>query len=120
AGGAARGGAGHRAGGAGRHRGRAGCTHPLAARVRRTVRWRSPQGRLLLSGALLAGLVLTAIARQQGWGGSGVWIAVACLAGAGWLWKQGSLGRPGTPEEIPLEVRARTGLSPRCGLALIE
>ncbi|HLT28604.1 MAG TPA: hypothetical protein VK013_01075 [Myxococcaceae bacterium] len=84
------------------------------------MRWRSPQGRLLLSGALLAGLVLTAIARQQGWGGSGVWIAVACLAGAGWLWKQGSLGRPGTPEEIPLEVRARTGLSPRCGLALIE
>lgn len=84
------------------------------------MRWRSPRGRLLLSAGLLAALVLTAMARHQGLGGMGLWIGVGCLAAAGWLWRQGSPGRGGAPEEIPLEVRARTGLSPRCGLALIE
>lgn len=88
--------------------------------MRRTVRWGTPRGRLLLSGGLLAGLLLTALARQQGWGGMGAWIGVGALAVACWLWRQGGQSGAGVPEEIPLEVRARTGLSPRCGLALVE
>lgn len=88
--------------------------------MRRPVRWRSPQGRLILCFGLLASLVLAAIARQQGWGGTGLWVGIGCLAAAAWMWRQGALGRPRVPGEIPLEVRARTGLSPRCGLALIE
>lgn len=81
----------------------------------------SPRHRLLLAGGLLLGLA--ALAPLGGLSAAGVarWLLGAlALAGLGWwLWRRNAAGpRFSLPER--LRVVSRTGLSQRCGIALVE
>lgn len=81
----------------------------------------SPRARLLAAGALilglaalgpLGGLSMTAAARWL--------LGAVALGGLGWwLHRRGSAG-PGIPTMERMKVVSRAGLSPRCGLALVE
>jgi|GEM_PF-900601 hypothetical protein len=81
----------------------------------------SPRARLLAAGALvlglaalgpLGGLSLTSAARWL--------LGVVALGGLGWwLRRRGATG-PGMPTLERMNVVSRAGLSPRCGLALVE
>jgi flagellar protein FliO/FliZ len=81
----------------------------------------SPRRRLLLASGLI--LVLGALAPLGGLSASGVarWLlgAVALVGLGGWLWRRrATTPRFSLPER--LRVISRTGLSQRCGLALVE
>lgn len=83
----------------------------------------APLRRVLLSLCLLGGVVLLAAMRSDSTmelGSAQLWLALAAVGGAVVLWKGRRGGRPDDWVEPALEVRARTGLTSRCGLALIE
>ncbi len=81
----------------------------------------SPRNKLLLAAGLLLGLV--AFARLEGMSATslarGLLGAVALAGFGGWLMRRGhSRSRFALSERM--KVVSRTGLSPRCGLALVE
>lgn len=83
----------------------------------------SPRGRLLFAAALLVGLAtLAPLGGLSLVGTSRLLVGALALAGLGWaLIRKGSAREdkgPSRPE--PLSVVTRTGLSQRCGLALVE
>jgi hypothetical protein len=81
----------------------------------------SPRSRLLAAGALvlvlaalgpLGGLSMTSAAR---------WVLGAvALGGLGWWLRRRGAPGPGVPSIERMRVVSRVGLSPRCGLALVE
>jgi flagellar protein FliO/FliZ len=81
----------------------------------------SPRARLLVAGALvlglaalgpLGGLSMTSAARWM--------LGAVALGGLGWwLRRRGAMG-PRVPVLERMNVVSRAGLSPRCGLALVE
>ncbi len=81
----------------------------------------SPRVRLLLAASLVLGLAalgpLGGVSMASAARGL---LGVGALAGLGWwLHRRGSVGR-GLPQAERLHVVSRTGLSQRCGLALVE
>ncbi|NRD56627.1 flagellar biosynthetic protein FliO [Corallococcus exiguus] len=83
----------------------------------------SPRGRLLFAAALLVGLAtLAPLGGLSLVGTSRLLIGAMALAGLGWvLLRKGGMAASAdvaTPE--PLSIVSRTGLSQRCGLALVE
>lgn len=81
----------------------------------------SPRARLLLAGGLVLGLAALAPLGGLSAASAARWLlGAAALAGFGWwMRRRGSMGpRFALPER--LRVISRTGLSPRCGLALVE
>ncbi len=81
----------------------------------------SPRTRLLLAGGLVLGLAALAPLGGLSAASAARWLLGAvALAGLGWwLRRRGALGpRFALPER--LHVVSRAGLSPRCGLALVE
>ncbi|MGQ0508692.1 MAG: hypothetical protein ACT4TC_25610 [Myxococcaceae bacterium] len=83
---------------------------------------RSPQRKLLLAGTLLVVLALTVpTAGHSASTWARVLVAVATIAGLGlWIARRKQSAEPGFSLAPKLEVLSRAGLSPRCGLALIE
>jgi len=81
---------------------------------------RSPQHKLIAAAVLMA--VLLFAAQRQGLeaGSAARWaLGLAALAGLGLWLKRGQLAK--VPAAAPrLQVLSRTGLSQRCGLALVE
>ncbi|WP_223636508.1 flagellar biosynthetic protein FliO [Corallococcus sp. EGB] len=83
----------------------------------------SPRGRLLLASALLLGLAtLAPLGGLSLVSTSRLLVGSMALAGLGWvlLRKGGVAGNGDAAVAEPLSIVARTGLSPRCGLALVE
>ena len=83
----------------------------------------SPRGRLLCAVALLVGLATLAPLGGLSWvGTSRLLVGAMALAGLGWvLSRQGSGTRDArAPRVEPLSIVSRTGLSQRCGLALVQ
>nr|WP_216623076.1 flagellar biosynthetic protein FliO [Corallococcus exercitus] len=83
----------------------------------------SPRGRLLLASALLVGLAtLAPLGGLSLVGTSRLLIGSMALAGLGWvlLRKGGVAGSADAAAPEPLSIVSRTGLSQRCGLALVE
>ncbi|WP_257979293.1 flagellar biosynthetic protein FliO [Corallococcus exiguus] len=83
----------------------------------------SPRGRLLFASALLVGLAtLAPLGGLSLVGTSRLLIGAMALAGLGWvlLRKGGMAGSADAAAPEPLRVVSRTGLSQRCGLALVE
>ena len=83
----------------------------------------SPRGRLLFASALLLGLAtLAPLGGLSLVGTSRLLIGAMALAGLGWvlLRKGGMAGSADAAAPAPLSIVSRTGLSQRCGLALIE
>ncbi len=79
---------------------------------------RSPRNKLLVAAAALGAVLLLGALSQAG-AVPGRWLlAVAALPAIAVLWKK--KGGVATGEEPRLRVLARTGLSQRCGLALVE
>ncbi len=81
----------------------------------------SPRARLLAAGALvlglaalgpLGGLSLTSTVRWL--------LGAVALGGLGWWLCRRGATRPGMPTLERMTVVSRAGLSPRCGLALVE
>ncbi|MHA7633140.1 hypothetical protein [Corallococcus sp. M7] len=83
----------------------------------------SPRGRLLFALALLVGLAtLAPLGGLSLVGTSRLVIGAMALAGLGWvlLRKGGVAGSADAAAPEPLSIVSRTGLSQRCGLALVE
>ncbi|NNC07150.1 hypothetical protein HJC10_30415 [Corallococcus exiguus] len=83
----------------------------------------SPRGRLLFAVALLVGLAtLAPLGGLSLVGTSRLLIGAMALAGLGWvlLRKGGMAGSVDAAALEPLSIVSRTGLSQRCGLALVE
>jgi flagellar protein FliO/FliZ len=81
----------------------------------------SARSKLLLASALLAGLAFTARLQSLSAGLAARWLlALAALGGAAWWWKRHTQLLPRSMEMPRLEVLARTGLSQRCGVALVR
>lgn len=82
---------------------------------------RSPKNKLYLALALLAVLGLVASSRGLDMvTGARFIVAGLCLAGLG-FWMVRQRGKAGGYQPLPrLNVLARTGLSPKCSLALVE
>ncbi|RKG53115.1 hypothetical protein D7X30_32015 [Corallococcus sp. AB011P] len=83
----------------------------------------SPRGRLLFASALLVGLAtLAPLGGLSLVGSSRLLIGAMALAGLGWvvLRKGGMAGSADAAAPEPLSIVSRTGLSQRCGLALVE
>nr|WP_253899648.1 hypothetical protein [Corallococcus carmarthensis] len=83
----------------------------------------SPRGRLLFASALLVGLAtLAPLGGLSLVGTSRLLIGSMALAGLGWvlLRKGGTAGSADAAALEPLSIVSRTGLSQRCGLALVE
>ncbi|NOK31810.1 hypothetical protein [Corallococcus exercitus] len=83
----------------------------------------SPRGRLLLASALLVGLAtLAPLGGLSLVGTSRLLVGSMALAGLGWvlLRKGGEAGSRDDSAPAPLSIIFRTGLSQRCGLALVE
>lgn len=83
----------------------------------------SPRGRLLLASALLVGLAtLAPLGGLSLVGTSRLLVGSMALAGLGWvlLRKGGMAGSADAAAPDPLSIVSRTGLSQRCGLALVE
>jgi hypothetical protein len=81
----------------------------------------SPRTRLMLAGGLVLGLAALAPLGGLSAASAARWLlGAAALAGLGWwLRRRGAMGpRFALPER--LRVISRAGLSPRCGLALVE
>ncbi len=81
----------------------------------------SPRRRLLAaSGLLLVLAVLACLGRVSAAGAARGVLGAVVFAGLGWwMWRRGGAGpRFALPER--LRVISRAGLSPRCGLALVE
>ncbi len=81
----------------------------------------SPRHRLLIASGMLLGLAALAPLGGLSASGAARWILGAVVvAGLGaWLWRRGVASpRFSLPER--LRVISRAGLSPRCGLALVE
>lgn len=81
----------------------------------------SPRARLLAAGALvlgltalgpLGGLSMTSAARGL--------LGALALGGLGWWLRRREASGPDTPRLARMQVVSRAGLSPRCGLALVE
>ncbi|AFE06767.1 hypothetical protein COCOR_06140 [Corallococcus coralloides DSM 2259] len=83
----------------------------------------SPRGRLLFASALLVGLAtLAPLGGLSLVGTSRLLIGATALAGLGWVFlrKGGMAGSADATAPEPLSIVSRTGLSQRCGLALVE
>ncbi|WP_208721136.1 hypothetical protein [Corallococcus aberystwythensis] len=83
----------------------------------------SPRGRLLFASALLLGLAtLAPLGGLSLVGTSRLLIGSMALAGLGWvlLHKGRAAGSADAAAPEPLRIVSRTGLSQRCGLALVE
>lgn len=83
----------------------------------------SPRGRLLLASALLLGLAtLAPLGGLSLVSTSRLLVGSMALAGLSWvlLRKGGAAGSGDAAEPEPLSIVSRTGLSQRCGLALVE
>lgn len=83
----------------------------------------SPRGRLLCAAALLVGLATLAPLGGLSWVGvSRLLVGSMALAGLAWvLFRKGSgAGDARAPRVEPLSIVSRTGLSQRCGLALVQ
>ncbi|MCY1042444.1 flagellar biosynthetic protein FliO [Corallococcus sp. bb12-1] len=83
----------------------------------------SLRGRLLFAAALLVGLAtLAPLGGLSLVGTSRLLVGALVLAGLGWgLVRKGrEAGDKGAPRPEPLSIVTRTGLSQRCGLALVE
>ncbi|MBZ4419529.1 flagellar biosynthetic protein FliO [Myxococcus sp. RHSTA-1-4] len=81
----------------------------------------SPRSRLLAAGVLvlglaalgpLGGLSMTSAARWM--------LGAVALGGLGWWLRRRGAAGPGIPSIDRMQVVSRAGLSPRCGLALVE
>jgi flagellar protein FliO/FliZ len=81
----------------------------------------SPRARLLAAGALvlglaalgpLGGLSMTSVARGL--------LGALALGGLGWWLRRRGASGPEVPQVARLHVVSRAGLSPRCGVALVE
>jgi flagellar protein FliO/FliZ len=81
----------------------------------------SARVRIVLALGLLLGLAVVAQARQASWPSMarGVLGGLALMGGAGWWLRQERRGARFQVEQ-PLRVVSRMGLSPRCGVALVE
>lgn len=81
----------------------------------------SPRSRLLLAGALVLGLASLGPLGGLSMAAAARWLlGAAALGGLGWwLHRRGTEG-PGLTAAERLHVVSRAGLSPRCGLALVE
>ncbi len=80
----------------------------------------NPKTKLLLALALLGGLLAASAA--QGVGGATVarlLLGLSALAALGWWGYRRRGAEPGAPTQRRMQVLDRTGLSPRCGLALV-
>jgi len=81
---------------------------------------RTPKAKLLAAVALLVVLGLCAPSGQAGAVSLARWLLGGlCLTGLG-LWLAKARPRFGGLEATPLKVKARTGLGPRSGLALVQ
>ncbi|MBN8466008.1 flagellar biosynthetic protein FliO [Corallococcus exiguus] len=83
----------------------------------------SPRGRLLFASALLVGLAtLAPLGGLSLVGTSRLLIGATALGGLGWvlLRKGGMAGSADAAAPEPLSIVSRTGLSQRCGLALVD
>ncbi|MBZ4331220.1 flagellar biosynthetic protein FliO [Corallococcus interemptor] len=83
----------------------------------------SPRGRLLFASALLVGLAtLAPLGGLSLVGTSRLLMGSMALAGLGWvLLRKGGVARSAdAASPAPLSIVSRTGLSQRCGLALVE
>ncbi|QSQ23994.1 flagellar biosynthetic protein FliO [Pyxidicoccus parkwayensis] len=89
--------------------------------MRKTLSSLSPRARLLAAGALLLGL--TALGPLGGLSISSVargLLGALALGGLGWWLRRRGASEPDVPRLARMQVISRTGLSPRCGLALVE
>ncbi|MCY1035745.1 hypothetical protein OV207_30170 [Corallococcus sp. BB11-1] len=83
----------------------------------------SPRGRLLFAAALLVGLAtLAPLGGFSLVGTSRLLVGALAVAGLGWVLvrKGGETVDGDAPAPAPLSIVTRTGLSQRCGLALVE
>ena len=81
----------------------------------------SPRSRLLVAGALVLGLAALGPFGGVSMTSAARWLLGAvALGGLGWWLRQRGAAGPGLPALERMRVISRTGLSPRCGLALVE
>jgi hypothetical protein len=81
----------------------------------------SPRARLLAAGALVLGLAALGPLGGLSMTSAARWLlGAAALGGLGWWLRRRGGAEPGVPTLERLRVVSRAGLSPRCGLALVE
>ncbi|NMO20300.1 hypothetical protein HPC49_43800 [Pyxidicoccus fallax] len=81
----------------------------------------SPRSRLLVAGALVLGLAALGPLGGFSTTSAARWVLGAvALGGLGWWLRRRGAAGPGAPSVERMQVVSRAGLSPRCGLALVE
>lgn len=81
----------------------------------------SPRSRLLAAGGLVLGLAALGPLGGLSMTSAARWVLGAvALGGLGWWLRRRGATSPGAPSIERMRVVSRVGLSPRCGLALVE
>ncbi|MCP3103312.1 hypothetical protein LZ198_30965 [Myxococcus sp. K15C18031901] len=81
----------------------------------------SPRARLFGAVVLVVGLsLLGPLGGASGVAGARVLLALVALATLGWWWHRRGVERTHVPAVERMRVISREGLSPRCGVALVE